>query len=95
MKKERKLLHGLLHAADLGQDLDPHRFYLEWYGTDECVIERHMGILCFEDVRVRLRTEQGTLTIEGEELSLYELTATRAKVTGRILSLSLSVEGKS
>ncbi len=52
-----------------------------------------MGILCFEDVRVRLRTEQGTLSIEGEELSLYELTATRAKVTGRILSLS--VEGKS
>lgn len=93
MKRERKMLHGFLRVTGLGQDLDPHRFYLQWYGTDECVIERHLGILCFEDTRVRLKTEQGVLTVAGENLSLFELTATRAKVTGRIESLI--VEGKS
>ena len=93
MKRERKMLHGFLRFTGLGQDLDPHRFYLQWYGTDECVIERHLGILCFDGTCVRLRTEQGTLTVTGENLSLFELTASEAKVTGRIGSLS--VEGKS
>jgi len=92
MKRKRTVLHRILHAADLPQELDAHRFYVQWYGGDECVIEQHRGILCFEDAVVRLSTDQGVLRIEGETLALDSLTDSCAKITGNIIAVSIEAE---
>ena len=82
-----------MKIADLPQDLDPHRFFVQWYGLDALSIERHKGILRFGSSEIRFLTEQGVLTINGEDLTLQKLTESEANVFGRILCLS--VEAKS
>ena len=93
MKKKRMILRRILNAAGLPQELDPQRFFAQWYGDDECLIEQHRGILCFDGSCIRLATAQGVLRVNGDSLTLEALTESRAKVTGRITALSL--EGKS
>lgn len=93
MKKDRKLFGTVLRAAGLPQDVDPHRFFLQWTGGAECRIEQHRGILGFGKDRIRFLTEQGTLSVEGDDLMLVQLTEARAVVRGLIRSVSL--EGKS
>lgn len=89
MKRKRITLRHILNAADLPQELDAHRFFVQWYGNDECLVEQHRGILCFDGSSVRLATEQGTLCISGNALELQTLTDSRAKVTGQIESLRI------
>ena len=72
----------IIKVADLPLDLDPHRFYLQWYGNDECLIERHAGILCFQDAQIRLNTEQGVIAFSGSGLKLDQLTESRAMISG-------------
>lgn len=93
MSKDRKLFGAFLRRTGLPQDVDPHRFFLQWIGAEECLIEQHRGILCFGKERIRFLTEQGTLSVEGENLALIQLTEARAVVHGPIRSISL--EGKS
>lgn len=89
MKNERKLLHRILRSAGLPEDLDAHRFFAEWHGGELCRVERHKGILCFDGKSVRLKTEQGVLTVFGENLVLSEITGSEARISGRIRSLTL------
>lgn len=93
MKHERKLFGKLLRATGLPQDLDPHRFFVQWIGGAECLIEQHRGIVCFGKDGIRFQTEQGTLCVEGENLELLKLSETRAIVRGPIRAVS--VGGKS
>lgn len=73
-------------------DLDPHLFFVQWLGGCECLIEQHRGILCFALHEIRFRTEQGVLSIEGEELVLEQMTDSRAKVCGNIRSVALEAK---
>ena len=82
----------MLNAADLPQDLDAHRFLVQWYGQDECIVEQHRGILCFDSEMLRFATEQGTLSVEGQDLGLEVLTDSRAKIKGQIISLSIEAK---
>lgn len=93
MKGKRVFLHKILRIANLPQDMDPHRFYLQWYGVDSCAIERHKGILRFDETEIRMLTEQGVLVVSGERLTLENLSESAAQISGKIDALS--VERKS
>lgn len=92
MKRYAKLFHRVVRAADLPMDLDPHLFFVQWLGGNECMIEQHRGILSFAATQIRFLTEQGILTAEGEDLELEQMTASRAKVCGKIRSVSLEAK---
>lgn len=93
MKNNRRIKRCILRGFGLPEDLDPHRFYVQWLGGDECLIEQHRGILCFEEDSVRFATEQGTLSVKGELLTVERMTEARALVRGGIRGIS--IEGKS
>ena len=92
MKHDRKLMERILKNAGLPEDLNPHLFLVQWFGGRDCVIEQHRGILDFSLHAIRLMTEQGVLTIEGEDLVLVQMTAVRAKVSGQIRSVALEAK---
>jgi sporulation protein YqfC len=89
MKKKQKIIGRILGGFELPQDLDPHRFCLQWIGGEQLLVEQHRGILCFEIGRIRLSTEQGTLQIEGDALTMERLSESRALVSGDIACVSL------
>jgi sporulation protein YqfC len=86
------ILRQVLKTADLPQELDAHRFFVQWYGADECMVEQHRGILCFDSNTLRFATDQGTLIVTGQSLELEALTDSRAKINGQIISLSIEVK---
>lgn len=53
------------------------------------MIEQHRGILRFEADTIRFATEQGVLSVNGTDLQMEQLTATRARISGAITSVSL------
>ena len=81
-----------MRSADLPQELDAHRFYVQWYGNDECLVEQHRGILLFDGDTIRFQTDQGVLRVTGDSLELEALTESRAKVNGQIGSLSIEAK---
>lgn len=89
MKHNRTTVGRILKGFGLPQELDAHRFFVQWIGGAECLIEQHRGILCFEAGRIRFSTEQGTLCVEGDSLELTRLTETRALVLGGIRTVSI------
>ena len=92
MKPKRRFLRRILEIADLPQDMDASRFFVQWYGADECLVEQHRGILCFDARSVRLQTDQGILNISGDALELNALSESRARITGTIRALSIEVK---
>ena len=92
MKKQRKIFGRILNGLELPQDLDPHRFFVQWLGDEACLIEQHRGILCFEAQRIRFATEQGTIEITGDPLEMERLSESRALVRGRIRSVALEAK---
>ena len=92
MKHDRKLMERILKNAGLPEDLNPHLFLIQWFGGRDCVIERHRGILCFEDERIRVETEQGVLCVSGHGMSLETLTDTQLKISGQIIALSIEAK---
>ena len=88
MKKKRQVLHRILRAAELPQDIDPHLLSIHWCGRSELMIEQHRGILKFSDEAIRLCSEQGILMILGKELLMDRLTETSAHISGNIQTLS-------
>lgn len=89
MKENRREKKPLF---ELPQELDSHRFFVQWIGDGACLIEQHRGILCFEPTLIRFATEQGVLTVAGEALTMDALSAARAKVRGAIRSVSLEAK---
>lgn len=92
MKRKRTVFRHILKVADLPQELDAHRFYLQWYGIDACLVEQHRGILCFDAKAVRLATDQGVLCISGDSLELEALTDSRAKITGQLEAVRIEAK---
>ncbi len=81
-----------MKGFELPQDLDPHLFFVQWFGGEECLIEQHRGILRFESQRIRFATEQGAIEIEGELLEIERLSESRALVRGGIRSIALEAK---
>ena len=80
---------------ELPEELDPHRFFVQWIGEGACLIEQHRGILCFEQTLIRFMTEQGVLSVEGDGLMMDCLTNARAKICGCVRSVSLQADSDS
>jgi sporulation protein YqfC len=77
---------------ELPEELDPHRFFVQWIGKGACLIEQHRGVLRFEQTRICFQTEQGILSIEGDSLEMDCLTDVRAKVSGSVRSVTLEAK---
>ena len=82
-------MRRVLKTAELPQELDASRFFVQWYGSNECLVEQHRGILCFDGALIRFQTDQGVLCVAGEALVLDALTDARAMINGRIHTLSI------
>ena len=82
-------MRNVLRTAELPQELDASRFFVQWYGSNECLVEQHRGILCFDDELIRFQTDQGVLNVAGEALVLDALTDSRAMINGQIYTLSI------
>ena len=92
MKRKRLILRRVLKTAELPQELDASRFFVQWYGSDECLVEQHRGILCFDGELIRFQTDQGVFNVTGEALVLDALTDSRARINGRIHTLSIEAK---
>ncbi len=91
--KKKQFKRSRFRIAELPQDLDPHLFFLQWLGGTKLLIEQHRGILRLDNVLIRFQTEQGVLTVSGNDLGIDVLTENRSLITGSIGSVTL--EGKS
>ena len=53
-------------------------------GRGELTIENYKNLIEFSDQFIRIRTREGTITIQGERLTLQQITAENLAVAGRV-----------
>jgi len=56
-------------------------------GRGEVTIENYKNLLEFTDARIRIRTKEGTITIEGERLALRQVTSENLLIAGRVAGI--------
>lgn len=64
---------------------------LYWCGR-ELEIQKFLGILAFDRSRLRLRLHQGSLCIEGDDLTILALERDRILLQGRICRIEYSYD---
>lgn len=62
-------------------------------GSDRALIENHRGIIEFSDSRVRLKCPGGETAVNGNGLSLEQISGTSLMVVGRICGVALPEGG--
>ena len=56
-------------------------------GRNELAIENYKNLLEFSDTKIRIRTKEGTLTVEGERLLLRHVTTENLLINGRVMGI--------
>ena len=87
MKKKSKLMHRIVRVLELPQDLDPHLIAVHWIGGSELLVEQHRGILRFDCNVIRFSSEQGAVSVSGNDLVMEKMTETSAMIRGDICSV--------
>ena len=59
-------------------------------GSGEVNIENYKSLLEFTETKIRIRTRDGTMTIEGERLKLGQITTENVLVSGKITGILYS-----
>ena len=57
-------------------------------GRGEVSIENYKNLLEFSETQIRIRTREGTITIQGERLILQQITTENLLIIGRVANIS-------
>jgi len=80
MKFKSKLAETLSLPKEIALDLP----VLTSTGTDELNIENYKSLLAFTDTHIRIRTRVGIIVVEGERLTLKQITTENILIQGKI-----------
>ncbi|MDL2225995.1 sporulation protein YqfC [Eubacteriales bacterium OttesenSCG-928-M02] len=79
-----EMLYRTVRALDLPMDTMEKVPRIVLYGTKRLVVDNHRGILEYNEKRIRLRTMDGQIILEGARLFLTELNGNSISVEGYI-----------
>ncbi len=77
--------HGILPA-----EATSHALRIVLSGRNALLVEQHRGLMTYDDSCVRLRSENGFITISGQALSISQFGEDDALISGRIDSLEFT-----
>lgn len=88
MERNRKEIGGVLSAVaelfDLPADVVAGLPRLEMVGDRQLYLERHTGILAYNQEQIDVNTAGGVLRVRGARLTLLAMTAEEVRIGGRI-----------
>ena len=90
MKLAGKLLLTVSQRLDLPAEVSAGLPKIELTGTAEFSMEPHKGLLEYEQNRVMVACNNGSVTVLGEELTIRLMNQSRIKVIGKIRSVELN-----
>lgn len=94
MRKSKQLLQKLAAGLDLPADITAGIPRISFNGFSECTLDCHRGIAAFEDTRILVRLNVGTVAIEGEDLDIRCMNRERLTVSGKLHSVCFMEEEK-
>ena len=86
-RKESNVLTAVAELFDLPEDVVAGLPRLEMIGSRQLYLERHQGILSYNETVIDVNTSGGILRVEGERLSLLAMTAEELRIGGTILRI--------
>lgn len=90
MKKGRELLEKAVRRLTLPTDIAAGLPRIELRGFHECSLDCHSGIVEYEDDRVVIALNIGTVTVCGEGLELRQMHREQLCLTGTIREIHLA-----
>lgn len=87
-KRRIKLGRRAAEMLDLPEETCTGCVKATLYAAGTLVVENHKGVFECAPERIRLRTDEGILCVEGREMTLMEFSSERALVRGEISLVS-------
>lgn len=72
----------IARSIGLPEDVLFHGARVTWFAGKSALVEGQRGVVELRPERIRLRTAEGILTLEGKALTLQELSRDAAMITG-------------
>lgn len=92
-RKENRVLDTVAELFDLPGDVVAGQPHLEMMGHHQLFLERHSGILSYQQDCIDINTPGGVLRITGQKLTLLAMTAEEVRVGGEIHALEWVNQG--
>ena len=83
-KRDGGVLESVAELFDLPADVVARLPRLEMIGSRQLYLERHEGILAYQDQSVDINTPAGIVRVKGQNLSLLAMTAEELRIGGLI-----------
>ena len=82
-KVKEKMANALSLPKEIALDLP----IVSAIGQGEITIENYKSLLEFTDTKIRIRTKASTIIIEGQSLTLQQITSENLLITGQIAGI--------
>ena len=79
-----KLKEKLTAAMSLPKEIALDLPVVTATGRGEVTVENYKNLMEFTETQIRIRTRDGVITVEGESLTLQQITTEILHITGRI-----------
>ena len=92
MKFYKKLKNRFNEITDISEELTMGLAKIVILGDQECLIENYKGIIEYENAKIRLKTANGVVSVEGNNLHINEIGEGEMLIKGKLSNLFLEGE---
>ncbi|MBE5812598.1 MAG: sporulation protein YqfC [Clostridiales bacterium] len=89
MRFSKKLKNRFNEITDISEELTMGLAKIIILGNQECMIENYKGIIQYENQKIILKTINGIVSVEGNDLCINEIGEGEMLIRGKITSLTL------
>lgn len=90
--EKRNYVRKLMDAANLRAEPQPGLPIIEMVGDRRVLIEKHCGVLEYEQNMVCVKIKQGCICVKGCNLEIMQMTKNQLIISGEIFAVELSKE---
>ena len=88
-KFSKKLKNRFNEISDISEELTMGLTKIVVLGDRECMIENYKGIIQYENEKIILKTADGNVLVEGNDLHINEIGEGEMLIKGKITNLNL------
>ena len=92
--EKKNYIRRIMDVVNLPTEPHPGVPVVEILGNCRVLIERHCGVIAYDENMIEIKTKYGQLNINGCQLQLTQMTKAQLIVSGKIFGVTLCEKGR-
>ncbi len=87
----KNLEQKVIKSLELPEEVLLNKLQVNMISNSKITIQNHKGIICYSKEIIKINSNDGLLTINGEELNISSLITEEIIITGKIISFEFLI----